>query len=143
MMARDDDVMIAYGRDEEISGLLGIAKTNELLSATHIGLRHVLNEEALLGIVAREVGRDLEHRDRPLLHETADANAYARLKMGVELIALNKAERYGAMGKDKLASGNIHTRWVSLEASDTSQRLANDHCKQGRHVALAASNNAF
>ena len=76
-MSRHDDVVIADGIGEEIGCLALVGETYQLLGATEIGLRLVLDELALSNEAAREVARDLEDGNRSWFHKPSDTSADA------------------------------------------------------------------
>ena len=142
-MSWKNDVMIADGIGEEIGCLALVGETYQLLGATEIGLRLVLDEFALGNETAREVARDLEDGDGSWFHKPSDACAYARFEVRIEFVVLHHIEWDGAVGKEHLARLRIDMRRISLEARDTRQRAPDYHRQHRRHIALTASHIAL
>ena len=121
-MTWDDDVVIADGVGEEIAGAGWVGEADDLLGAAEVGLRLAAHQLALADEAACQVARDLEDGDGPLCHIPPDADADARLEVGVELVAFNHVERDGTMCKQHFARLGVHRCGVGLKAGYTRQR---------------------
>lgn len=143
MMTREDDVMIADGTGEDITGEGGIVKTDDLLCATEVGFRLIADEMSLCDETAGEIACHLEQCDRTFLHISTDAYTDARLEMSVKFILLYHIEGYGAMSKNHLARLGIDAGRIGLEARHARQRTTYYHGEHGWHVALATSHESL
>ena len=102
-MTGDDYVVVANGFCQEVTSLTGVVKTDNLLRAAEVGLALATKQLAFSQEVAGEVTGDLDDSDRARLHIASDANAYARLEMGIEFETLYHVEGNGAVSKEHLA----------------------------------------
>ena len=138
MVTRQYDVMVAYRTGEEIICLTLVGELYHLLGTTEVGLSLTPHQLSLGDKAARKVTRYLEDCDGPLLHISSDTHSYARLEMGVELVAFHHIKWNGTMCKQHLARLRIDGGGIRLESADTQRRLDYHHRQHGWHIALTA-----
>ena len=135
--------MVAYGVGQEVACCLFVGELDDLLGAAQVGLALVLNQDAFFGKMTAQVSACLEDGNWARLHETAYSHAYSRLKMGVELKAVDHVEWYGAVSKEQFACLRVDAGWIGLETALAGHGLCYLHRQHGGDVALAASHDAL